>query len=133
MKRLILSICILAAMAGAAMATGAYDIKEMTPPVKAALEGRKSRYADLKEFKKQGIVGENNRGYVTAIGAAAGVSKLVEAENADRKAIYQAIIEQNELTGNALATVEQVFAKVQRDKAEPGEKIQDEDGKWSAK
>jgi uncharacterized protein YdbL (DUF1318 family) len=133
MKRLILSICFLAALGGAALAAGAYDLKEMTPTVKAALEGRKARYAELKSLKAQVAVGETNRGYVFAIGTVPGVSDVVNAENTDRKVIYQAIVEQNGLGDSDLMTVEKAFAKVQRDKAASGEKIQDEDGTWTVK
>ena len=58
---------------------------------------------------------------------------MVKAENADRKVIYQAIIEQNELGAGALAAVEGVFAGVQRDKATVGEKVQDAAGNWITK
>ena len=133
MKRFILSMCIVAALGGAALAARAYDLKEMTPPVKAAFHGRKARYADLKAFEKQGVVGENNRGYVTTLGAAAGAPDVVDAENADRKVIYKAIVQQNELADSDLVTVEKAFAQVRRNKAEPGEKVQDESGTWITK
>ncbi|NTV28644.1 MAG: YdbL family protein [Candidatus Omnitrophica bacterium] len=133
MKAFGLSILILAAACSAVMAAGAYDIKEMTPAVQSALDGRKARYAELKSFKKQGAIGETSRGYVKALDASAGVREITEAENADRRVIYQAIVSQNELPGSELSTVEKVFAKVQRDKAESGEKVQDEDGQWGAK
>ena len=133
MKRFIFSICILAALAGAALAAGAYDLKEMTPTVKAAFQGRKARYAELKSLKAQGAAGETNRGYVFALGAVPGVSDVVKAENTDRKIIYQAIVEQNGLADSDLVTVEKAFAQVQRKKAAAGEKVQDEDGTWTVK
>ena len=46
---------------------------------------------------------------------------------------WLAIVEQNDLGEGALATVEKVFAGVQRDKASAGEKIQDASGQWTAK
>jgi hypothetical protein len=45
--------------------------------------------------------------------------------------VYEAIVQQNKLGSGALATVEAVFARVQRDKAEPGEKVQDASGRWN--
>lgn len=107
-----------------------YDIKEMTPVVKSALEARKGRFAELKTAKSRGLVGESNRGYVEALGGGADIKALVAAENKDRRAVYQAIVEQNGLNAGALTTVEKVFAGVQRNKAEPGEKVQDENGQW---
>jgi len=133
MKRFILFLCMVAMISGAAWAAGAYDLKEITPTVKAALEGRKARYAELKALKAQGAAGETNRGYVFALEAVPGVSDVVSAENADRKVIYQAIVDQNGLAASGITTVEKVFAGVQRDKADAGEKYQDENGKWVTK
>ncbi len=116
----------------ASFAEGKYEIKEMTPAIKTALENRKDRFNDLKALKAQGSVGENNRGYVEALKNDAQTQQLVDSENQDRKLIYKAIEEQNNLNG-ALETIEKVFAQVQRDKANPGDKIQDENGNWVTK
>ena len=113
-------------------AEGKYDIKEMTPEVKAALESRRNRFEQLKSLKAQGFVGENNRGYLEVLGNDSSARSLVDSENNDRRVIYKAIEVQNNLS-SALATIEKVFAQVQRDKASPGDKIQDEDGAWVTK
>lgn len=113
-------------------AQGTYDIKEMTPAVKAALDGRKDRFDQLRELKSKGMVGENNRGYVEVLENNAQAESLADAENADRKFIYKAIEQQNNLT-NAMGAIEKVFAQVQRDKAMPADKIQDENGNWVSK
>jgi uncharacterized protein YdbL (DUF1318 family) len=111
-----------------------YDIKVMTPSVTAAIDGRKARFADLRSFKAQGLAGETRRGYVEAFGGGVVVRDIVNAENADRKAIYQAIVEQNGLDPeDGMAVVEAVFAGVQYDKALAGEKVQDKDGRWTLK
>lgn len=110
-----------------------YQIKVSTPGVEAAVAARQGRFSALKAFKADGLAGENNRGYVTALGGGRDVGELVNAENNDRKAIYQAIVEQNGLGAGALATVEGVFAGVQRDKAAAGEKIQEAGGNWITK
>ena len=133
MRKLLVSTLFFMALCGVAYAQGAYDIKVMTPEVKAALETRKARFGELKALKAQGFVGETNRGYVEALGGGAYVMTLVADENKDRKFIYQAIVDQNGLNEGALATVESVFAGVQRDKASPGDKIQDAAGKWLTK
>jgi len=105
-----------------------YHIKQMTPEVEAALESRRERYDQLSRLKASGAVGENNRGYVVAFSdAAAGVVSL---ENQDRRIIYSTIAQQNNL-GGALETIEKVFAQVQRDKAQPGEKVQMDNGNWT--
>ena len=110
-----------------------YDIKTLTPDVKVALDARKARFSELKALKAKGLVGENNRGYVEVLGGGADAKALVNAENANRKAVYLAIVEQNELADGALATVEGVFAGVQRAKAVAGEKVQDPSGNWLIK
>ena len=113
-------------------AEGKYELKEMTPEVKTALENRKERFEKLRVFKRDGVVGENNRGYVEVLNSDSDARSLAERENQDRKIIYQAIEEQNHLS-NAMETIGKVFAQVQRDKAAPGEKIQAEDGSWVTK
>ena len=110
----------------------AYSIKNMTKEVQAALDARRARYDTLKSFKKQGIVGENNKGYVQVLESNAEASKLVDQENKDRKVIYQTIAEQNNLQGQSEA-IEGVFAQVQNDKAESGEMVQKSDGTWVKK
>lgn len=131
MKKQLLICALICAAAATVPAQATYDIKEMTPAVKAALDGRKARFSDLKAMKTRGTVGENNRGYVQALGGGADVKALVAAENKDRKQVYEAIVEQNRLGPAALATVESTFARVQREKAAPGEKVQDASGRWN--
>lgn len=110
-----------------------YDIKEMTPEVKSALDSRRARNEQLRSLKAQGAVGENNTGYVQALKPSADTESLVVAENHDRHVIYKTIVAQNELPADALSTVEKVFAQVQRDKAAAGDPIQDESGNWVTK
>ena len=133
MRKIIFALMVLTASATMAAAQGSYDIKEMTPQVQAAVDARKERFSELKTLKAQGMVGESNRGYVEVLGGGGPVKALVTAENRDRRAIYEAIIEQNGLGSGALATVEGVFAEVQRKKAAAGDKIQTEDGTWVTK
>ena len=128
----IIVVAALISVASVVLSDSKYNIKEMTPQVKMALEGRRDRFDQLKELKATGAVGENQSGYVEALIDDSAAKDLVKVENADRKAIYETIAEQNNLT-NAIATIEKVFAQVQRDKAEAGEKIQLEDGTWVSK
>jgi len=118
--------------AGSTIYAAQYDIKQMTPEVRQALENRRARFNELHALKAQGIVGENNRGYIEFLESGAAASSLVIAENSDRKVIYQTIAEQNDLQGQ-LDTIEKVFAQVQRDKAESGDRIQGDDGQWIQK
>ena len=132
MKKIMMFVLLIVMVSGMAFAQ-AYDIKEMTPAVKSALEGRKARFSELKALKAQGIAGETNRGYVEALGGDKTAAKLAEMENKDRRVIYEAIVVQNDLGVRALTTVEGVFAGVQREKASVGEKVQDASGTWMSK
>ena len=131
-KILILNLGIIVMLAGVCLAESKYSIKQMTPEVESALESRRSRYDQLADFKKRGMIGENNQGYVEFLQGDVDARALAEAENNDRRIIYRTIAEQNDLK-DAIATIEKIFAQVQRDKAQPGEKIQQEDGAWTSK
>lgn len=110
-----------------------YDLKYMTPAVEKAIKSRQARYDEIQSLKAAGAIGENRMGYIEArTGSAAAVS-VSSAENADRKVIYEAIVEQNSLAPNALGQVEQTFGAVQRDRAAAGEVVQLPDGQWVRK
>ncbi len=123
-------IIILSAAVNAIAAT--YDLKTITPEIQQALDARRGRFGELQSLKAQGIIGENRSGYVEALSQNASATAIVNAENADRKLIYRAIADQNNLTG-AIATIEAVFADVQRAKAQPGERVQLANGTWVTK
>ena len=131
-KSLIFGLLILASSATFSFAQAKYSIKQMTPAVEAALESRRNRFDQLAEFKAKGVIGENNQGYVEFLSGDDAAKILVDAENSNRRIIYQTIAEQNGLK-DAIATIEKVFAQVQRDKAQSGERIQTEDGQWVSK
>lgn len=110
-----------------------YNIKQMTPEVTVALENRRSRYEQLQDLKKQGLIGENNKGYISVLKHNVDIVGVIEAENQDRKVIYEAIAVQNQLGSGAIGVIEKAFANVQREKARPGEKVQLENGDWVSK
>jgi len=110
---------VLSGMVSLAAAQENYSIKEMTTKVEQALDGRRNRYDELSVLKASGIIGENNQGYVEVLKEGKEVQSLVDAENQDRRVIYQTIAEQNDLM-DARKTIEKVFAQVQRDKAQSG-------------
>ena len=130
-KIVITAVCTILCFVGGrfSFAEAKYAIKEMTPEVKGALDNRRDRFDKLRELKASGAIGENNHGYVEVLKKEGDGQSIADAENKDRKVIYQTIAEQNGLD-NAIATIETVFAQVQRDKAEAGDRIQLEDGTW---
>src|SRR3989338_1427571 len=110
-----------------------YDIREKTPQIQQALSGRQARYGELQQLKSQGMIGENNQGFVQAMGNGPGVGEIVNAENRDRQVIYQAIVVQNQFGSGGYPQVTMVFAEVQRDKTAPGDPIQLPSGEWVKK
>ncbi len=118
---------------GTTVSAAQYDLKEITPEVQQAIEGRRSRYDDLNTLKSQGKLGENNQGLVEAINGDTESKRIAQAENANRLVIYQAIVQQNQLGNEGLALVKEAFASVLRDKATPGQSIQTPEGKWKQK
>jgi uncharacterized protein len=93
-------------------------------------ERMQERLPSIVELKKAGIVGENNLGYLEFVGADKKSEDIVTAENDDRKKVYEAIAKQSETT---IDLVGQRRAKQIAEKADPGEWIKDEAGKWYQK
>ena len=110
-----------------------YDLKEITPEVRYALDARKSRYGDLQRYKSEGTIGEDNQGFTKVLKDSPDANFAVEAENANRQVIYQAIVDQNNLSPSGMSDVHSVFAEVQRGKAKAGDYIQDRSGNWMQK
>ena len=110
-----------------------YDYKTMTPDIEKALKNRQARYYQLQSLKQEGVVGENNKGYVTDLKDNAAAATLTAAENQDRRVLYEALAEQNKLGGNGLLEVQRAFAEVQEEKAIPGEMVQSPSGDWKKK
>ena len=95
------------------------------------------RKPKIEALKKAGTVGENKAGYLEAmpkdkddkeVKLSDDDKKLIEAENADRKAVYAAIAKKE---GSTVDKVGELRAKQIRSKAAEGEFIQGEDGKWT--
>ena len=105
----------------------------LSPEVQAAVNARRDRFAQLKSYKTKGWVGEDKEGTIAALGGGAEVQAFVEAENRDRETIYRAKLKEKNLPAEAIATIRAAFAQEQRDRAEPGEKIQLPSGEWTAK
>jgi uncharacterized protein len=110
-----------------------YDYKTMTPDIEKALKNRQSRYYQLQQLKQEGEVGENNTGYVTNLKDNANAATLATAENQDRRVLYEALAEQNNLGGNGLLVIQKAFAEVQQEKAGPGDMVQSSSGDWKKK
>ena len=135
---------------------------EISPSKRAALEAmnnRKFNKDDIDEFKQNEFVGEDNHGFLQILEDLEArvrkhlptdvaksqvdeavqkniklVGDIVTEENADRKVVMQRVIELNEnLTEKDFAKVEQIFTKMNRDNAAPGDWVQQDDGSWVRK
>jgi uncharacterized protein YdbL (DUF1318 family) len=98
---------------------------------------------DVDDFKKEGIVGENNRGYLEVVDSAklradstlaVLVGRVVTEENRSRRVLMEWYVSlRQDLTEQDLPQVEASFAQRNREAAKPGELIQDEAGSWRRK
>ncbi len=89
-----------------------------------------NRLPAIVALKSAGIVGENNQGYLTILKQAADKKALVDAENQDRRTIYEAIAKQQKTTPELVG---QRRALQIAEKSESGAMIQDAGGKWIRK
>ena len=106
---------------------------------------------DLQAFKRLGWVGENHEGLLTTFAmnrkdvpahfhdfagryAKDEFMAVVEALNAAREVVMRRVIHMNEnFTEADLPEIRQVFGRLNRENAQPGEKIQAADGSWIVK
>ena len=106
---------------------------------------------DLDRFKRLGWVGENNQGLIEPFAmdrdavpddlkefaqrySAEEFDYVIQKINESREKIMMRVIYMNEdLRESDLPEVRTIFAKINAEKARPGEKIQDRDGTWQIK
>jgi len=108
--------------------------------IRAVKERLKQRAPQLAPFFDQGVIGESNNGYVRIIASGsldmkqkAAVNRLVEAENKDRRQLYQEIVRALNLDSSQLSRVESIFASEWQQTARPGWKIEKAPGQWVKK
>lgn len=91
----------------------------------------KSRLDQVETLKTAKTVGEDSNGYLQALANATDADKaIVEAENADRKLVYDAIAAK---TGASTEDVGKNRAKKIAETAAPGIMLQAPDGTWHEK
>jgi uncharacterized protein YdbL (DUF1318 family) len=90
----------------------------------------KTRLPVIEALKSQGIIGENNRGYLAFVGDQREKEAVVNAENEDRKIVYQALAKRENVPVERL---EALRAKNLAAKADPGEWVQNASGEWYQK
>ncbi len=90
----------------------------------------RQRLPAIVALKTAGVVGENNQGYLTILKPSTDKKDLVDAENQDRRTIYEAIAKQQKTTSELVG---QRRALQIAEKADPGEWIQNAKGGWARK
>jgi uncharacterized protein len=125
---------------GPTEAEAAVDVNVSTPAIRGLKSSMASRFPQLQPLYGKGAIGETNNGYLAIRDASAlslkdraDLSRLVEQENGDRRALYTEIIRANNLAMNTLPEVERLFANSWRDKSSPGWWIQQDNGEWAKK
>lgn len=89
------------------------------------------RLPAIVQMKAEGIIGENNKGYLEFVpGAMQKMQDVVANENKDRAMVYEAIARQQKTTP---ALVGERRAIQIAEKAGPGEWLQDQAGNWFKK
>ncbi len=107
--------------------TGASLRAEDISTVKVQME---KRLPLIVELKSRGIVGEDRMGYLQFVGGKREKEDVVQAENQDRRKVYE-VISQKE--GVTIEQVGQRRALQIVNKAKKGEWLQDQNGKWYQK
>jgi len=102
-------------------------ISALADDIKARM---KNRLPVIKELKAQGVVGEDNKGYLQFVGGKQAKPDVVAAENKDRQTVYAAIAKQQ---GTTAELVGQRRALQIAKRANKGEWVQDSSGKWIKK
>jgi uncharacterized protein YdbL (DUF1318 family) len=108
-----------------------------------AMQNREFNRDDIESFKKKGVVGENNEGFLTILDEEQLKAdpkfgefvraKLIE-ENRDRLILMERVIEMTPgLSEKDLTEVKKIMAQRNRDNASAGERYQDINGQWASK
>ncbi|HHK60474.1 MAG TPA: DUF1318 domain-containing protein [Desulfobacterales bacterium] len=89
-----------------------------------------ARLPTINALKAKGVVGENNRGLLEYRSSDRPQAEVVEAENADRLAVYRAIAQKQGVDPSLVGArrARQIAAK-----ALPGTWLQNEQGQWYQK
>ena len=90
----------------------------------------KQRLPQIVQMKQQGVIGENDKGYLEYVSGKRPNQEIVEAENSDRRKVYEMIAKQQ---GVSIQKVEQLRAAQIVKKAIKGEMLKRSDGSWYKK
>ena len=116
------------------------DIDISTPAIRSIRSSMEARFSRLKPFYDGGNIGITNKGYIEIksmdgldIKASGDIKGLVDAENADRRNLYNEIANANSFGSEAIPEIENLFAQSWQGQASPGWWIQAGNGSWARK
>jgi uncharacterized protein YdbL (DUF1318 family) len=118
--------------------------EEATTVSNAAIRSLKEqigqRHQELLPYYRQGQVGIDKDGFLEVRGTSglglpqvASLKRLVNADNAARRQLYEEVAKALNLKPNQVPQVRQIFSKQWRDKAEAGWAVQADNGQWGRK
>lgn len=118
--------------------------EEATTVSNAAIRGLKEqigqRHQELLPYYQQGQVGITRDGFLEVRGTGglglpqvAALKRLVEADNAARRQLYEEVAKALNLKPDQVSQVRKIFAKQWREKAQAGWSVQADDGQWGRK
>lgn len=93
-------------------------------------ENMAARIPAINALKNKGAIGENNKGFLEFRGGKQPQKDMINAENGDRKKVYQAI---GKKQGASATLVGQRRAKAIASKSKPGHWLQKQDDSWYKK
>jgi uncharacterized protein YdbL (DUF1318 family) len=112
------------------------EIQTRTPELMKAIDSRRARREELDRWKARGCVGESNHWAVElrpGPDCPSSVATIVGAENADREYILQTLMQQNHMPAADAPRLREALAKAVRERAKPGDWVQQPDGSWAKK
>ena len=115
------------------------DINVTTPAIRALKDSIKERAEAIKPFMDKGNAGLSNDGLLTIrsteglnLKEKAMLTRLINAENSDRNALYSEIAKANNFP-DRVSDIKKIFAKSWINQAKKGWWVQDSKGKWNKK
>lgn len=102
----------------------------LNAPAASVKERMLERIPAINTLKDKGVIGENNKGYLSYRSADTPEQNLVNGENKDRKSVYQAIAQKQKVD---IGLVGQRRAKQIADLGKKGHWFQKPDGTWYKK
>jgi uncharacterized protein YdbL (DUF1318 family) len=131
---------LIAVFSQAGLAYAQKEAEVTSPAIQYLKKQMRERFPRLVPFFQKGALGENNQGFLEArdiqgisLSERNELKQLVEAENRDRRALYQEVARSMNIPPDQSAKVQRIFAGKWQQSLSSGWWIQKEDGQWVQK